>query len=149
MENSTRQFEGIGDVISETRQCLCGCGQVFPVFWGNLRYNTDYEVKFVAAHLVHRDSGPHVWFLLGSGPWFQGDDRNCWVTMHLYVDDDGNVVTRIEDPEESPLWPSRNQAYRYLSREEVLAQDGAKEWAIGRRLDFENHHSPTEQFLRH
>jgi hypothetical protein len=148
MENSTRQFEGIGDVISETQQCPCGCGQVFPVFFGSLRYNPDYELKFVAAHLVHCDSDPHVWFLLGSGPWFQGDDRNCWVTMHLYVDDDGNVVTRIEDPEESPLWPSRNQAYRYLSREEVLAQNGAKEWAIGRRLDFENHHSPTGQFLR-
>jgi hypothetical protein len=69
--------------------------------------------------------------------------------MHLYLDDDGNVVTRIEDPEQSPLWPSRNQAHRYLSREEVLAQNGAKEWAIGRRLDFENHHSPTGQFLRH
>ena len=120
---------------------------MFPVFFGTLRYSGDYEVVFVAAHLVHGDSGPHVWFMLGSGPWFE-DARNCWVTMHLYIDDDDNVVTRIEDPEESPLWPSRNREFRYLSREEVLAKDGAKEWAIGRRLDFENHHSPTEQFLR-
>ena len=148
MENSTRQFEGIRDVSSETRKCPCGCGQMFPVFWGSLWYKPDYEVKFIAAHLEHCDSGPHVWFLLGSGPWFQGDDRNCWVTMHLYVDDDENLVTRIEDPEESPLWPSLNQSYRYLLREEVLAQDGAKEWAIGRRLDFENHHAPTGEFLR-
>src|SRR5262245_6402014 len=65
MEESTRQFEGIGDVISEPRECPCGCGQVVPVFWGNLRYNPDYEVKFVAAHLVHCDSGPHVWFRTG------------------------------------------------------------------------------------
>lgn len=148
MENSTPQCEGIGEVISETRQCPCGCGQLFPVFWGNLRYNPAYEVKFVAGHLVHGDSGPHVWLLLGSGPWFEGDERNCWVTMHLYVDDDENLVTRIEDPEESPFWASRNRVYRYLSREEVLAQNEAKEWAIGRRLDFENHHSPTGQFLR-
>jgi hypothetical protein len=68
--------------------------------------------------------------------------------MHLYLDDQENVITRIEDPEESPLWPSRNQAYRYLTREEVLAHTGAKEWAIGRRLDFEDHHLPTKQFLR-
>jgi len=121
---------------------------MFPVFWGTLRYKPDYQVKFIAAHLAHCDSGPHVWLLLGSGPWFQGDDRNCWVTMHLYVDDDENLVTRIEDPEESPLWPSRDRAYRYLLREEVLAQDGAKEWAIGRRLDFEKHHALTVQFLR-
>jgi hypothetical protein len=68
--------------------------------------------------------------------------------MHLYLDDEENVITRIEDPEGSPLWPSRNQANRYLTREEVLAQNGAKEWTIGRRLDFEYHHSPTKQFLR-
>ena len=148
MENSTRKFEGIGDVSSETWRCPCGCGQVFPVFFGTLRYSGDYELKFLAAHLEHCDSGPHVWFMLGSGPWFE-DGRNCWITMHLYIDDDDNVVTRIEDPEGSPLWPSRNQEYRYLSREEVLTQEGAKEWAIGRRLDFEKHHSLTEHFLRH
>jgi hypothetical protein len=148
LENSTRQFEGIEDVLADTMQCHCGCGQEFPVFFGRLRYSDDYELVFVAAHLVHGNSGPHVWFTLGSGPWFDDDNRNCWVTMHIYVDDDDNVVTRIEDPEESPFWPSRNQEYRYLSREEVLALDGAKDWAIGRRLHFVNHHSATSQFLR-
>ena len=148
MENSTRHFEGIREVRSKTWLCPCGTGHEFQVFWGSLRYSPDYEVKFVAAHLEHSDSGPHVWFLLGSGPWVQGDDRNCWVTMHLYLDDQENVITRIEDPEESPLWSSRNLEYRYLTREEVLAQNGAKEWAIGRRLDFEYHHLPTKQFLR-
>jgi hypothetical protein len=148
MEDNALQFEAIEDLLAETMQCHCGCGQVFPVFFGRLRYSDDYGLVFVAGHLVHGDSGPHVWFTLGSGPWFEGDNRNCWVTMHVYVDEDDNVVTRIEDPEASPLWPSRNQEYRYLTREEVLARDDAKEWAIGRPLDFVNHHSATRQFLR-
>lgn len=137
----------IEQLTSENRTCPCGCGQVFPVFLGRLKYGDEHEFRFKAAHLTHGDSGSHVWLLLGSGPWFENDKRNCWVTMHLYSDNE-NTITRIEDPEESPFWPSHDEGERYLTRLEVMSQDGGKEWAINRRLDFEDHHEPTAAFLQ-
>lgn len=137
----------IDRVSRVNRICPCGCEQSIPVFWGELQYGPDRRVAFAAAHMEHCDNGPHVWLLLGSGPWFADDERNCWVTMHLYTDED-NVVTRIEDPEESPFWRWERRQDRYLTREEVLSHEGGKEWAIDRRLDFEEHHVATADFLR-
>lgn len=136
----------IETIFESSRNCPCGCGQVFPVFTGRLRYGAEDEVTFKAAHLNHCESGPHLWLLLGSGPWFEGDARNCWVTLHVWVDDK-NVKTSITDPTESPFWLERTDKERYLTRDEVLSQKGGKEWAIERRLDFEEHHKPTERFI--
>jgi len=119
---------------------------VFPVFEGRLRYDGDHFVKFKAGHLAHCETGPHLWLLLYSGPWFEGDDRNCWTTLHVWVAD-GNVQTSIADPDESPFWPTRSESHRYLRREEVLSQPGGKGWAIDRRLEFEESHPPTRRFL--
>ena len=137
----------IESIASEDRICPCGCGQQFPVYSGRLKYGPGHEAYFAVAHMEHCDSGPHVWFLLGSGPWFDGDTRNCWVTMHLFTDEE-NVITRIEDPQKSPFWHWQDSSDRYLTRDEVLSQEGGKDWAINRRLDFENHHPATAQFLR-
>lgn len=136
----------IEQISSELRICPCGCGQSFPIFSGSLRYNPEQIALFKAAHMQHCDSGPHIWLLIGSGPWFNGDERDCWVTLHLWVKE-AEVITRIEDPNESPFWPSHSDEERYLTREEVLSQDGGKEWAINRRLDFEKHHEETAAFI--
>lgn len=133
------------ETISESQKtCPCGCEQVFPAFTGTLRYGPEQIVAFRAGHL--RDPGPHLWLQLGSGPWFEDDGRDCWVTLHLWVDGT-EVKTSISDPAKSPFWPEHSDKERYLSREEVLSREGGKEWAIARRLDFEEHHKPTERFL--
>jgi hypothetical protein len=111
-----------------------------------MRYGPDQTVLFKAAHMQHFSSGPHVWVLFGSGPWFEGDQRDCWVTLHLWATET-DVVTRIEDPSESPFWASHQESERYLTREEVLSREGGKEWVIGRRLDFVSHHNMTNAFL--
>ncbi len=136
----------IENLTLEDRICPCGCGQSVPVYLGQLRYGPDNHAGFAVTHMEHCESGPHVWFMLRSGPWVAGDDRDCWVTMHLYTDND-NVVTRIEDPDKSPFWRWEKRTDRYLTREEVLSQEGGKDWAIDRRLDFEAHHQPTVHFL--
>ena len=134
----------------EQRKCPCGCGQLFPVFTGNLDYGPDSYTVFQAAHLKHAGSGPHVWLLLRTGPWVKDDARDCWVTLHLYLDQrhkEEGIVTFITDPEKSPFWPGRSEEHRYLRREEVLRQPGGQEWAIARRLEFERQHKPTYEFL--
>jgi hypothetical protein len=67
--------------------------------------------------------------------------------MQLWVDEE-TVTTRIEDPQKSPFWPSRDELCRYLTRDEVMEREGGKDWAIQRRLDFENHHPATQEFLQ-
>ena len=129
----------------DKQTCPCGCGQVFSVFTGNLDYASDSSAIFQAAHLKHADD-PHVWLLFRTGPWVRGDPRDCWVTLHLYLRDQ-DIVTVIADPQESPLWPTRSQEHRYLTRSEVLQQPGGKEWVIERRLEFEEQHRPTHEFL--
>ena len=129
---------------AELRTCRCGCAQVFPLFTGLLRYEADSTVAFRAAHLFH--SGPHLWLLLGSGAWLKNDSRGCWVTLHTWLAD-GNVIARIEEPQESPFSDADVFGERRLSRAEVLAQEGALNWAIERRDDLVQLHEPTRNFL--
>jgi len=130
----------------ETKVCPCGCDQEVLLYKGELRYGTDSFVNFAVSHMEHCSSGPHVWLVLGTGSWFANDDRNCWVTLHLHSDGK-DIATRISDPEDSPFWRWRTDDDRYLTRQEVLAQDGGKEWAINRRIEFEEQHRATTEFL--
>ena len=116
------------------------------MYIGNMQYGDMGRIAFQVAHLEHCDSGPHVWLMVGSGPWFDNDDRDCWVTLHLWQEDN-EVKTSISDPQMSPFWASAEPKNRYLLREEVLAQPGGREWAIDRRLEFVNLHLPTDKFV--
>jgi hypothetical protein len=131
---------------AETLTCTCGCGNVFPLYSGLLSYGSGNEVAFRAAHLSHQDSGPHLWLLLGSGPWFQDDARGCWLTLHSWIASEG-VVAKVEEPVRSPFTARHAFEERRLSREEVLAQDGALEWAIERREELLQLHPESSRFL--
>ena len=136
----------IESIKSGSRACRCGCGQLFANFSGLLRYGPDNLVAFHAAHLSHGDSGPHLWLLLGSGPWFSDDSRGCWLTLHTWVAED-NVIAKVEEPGNSPFSESDCHGERRLTRNEVLAKHEALEWAIARRDDFVRHHQPSSAFL--
>ena len=133
-------------LIEIPRLCPCGCGNTFPVYSGRLKYGDENSVSFSVALMLHCPEGATAWMHLCSGSWFADDDRDCWITMQLCADSN-EVVTTIKDPQSSPLWPTRDSSERYLTRAEVLAQCGGKDWAINRRLDIEEHHAPTRQFL--
>jgi len=135
----------IENISAESRTCRCGCGQVFPLYTGLLRYQADRSVAFRAAHLFH--DGPHLWLLLGSGPWFKNDARGCWVTLHTWVAE-GKVIGRVEEPEESPFSDTDVFGEHRLGRDEVLAQEGALDWSIARRDDLMQLHEPSRNFLK-
>jgi hypothetical protein len=131
----------------ETRECPCGCAQPYSRYSGLMNYGEDSFVAFLAAHLYHADTGPHLWTALGSGPWIEGDDRGCWVVLHAWFTDEG-LITRIEDPGASPFRDEDVLGERLLSRAEVLNHDGGKGWAIERHLQFRSEHEPTSLFLK-
>jgi len=116
----------------EQRTCDCGCAQPYPSHVGLLRYGAS-ETVFEAALMHGEAKQPHLWVLLGTGPWFDDDSRDCWLTVHAWLDD-GNILTSIADPSGSPFTDEDACGGRWLSREDVLAQEGALEWAIARRL---------------
>jgi hypothetical protein len=130
----------------EERACPCGCGQQFPLFKGRMDYGDDRSVLFRAAHLSHPATGPHLWLVLGSGAWFDDDERDCWVVLHVWLDDD-NMVTRIEDAADSPFREGDVFDERLLTRAEVQAKEGAAEWAIDRRVEFAVRHEETAAFF--
>jgi len=136
----------IESIKSGPRACRCGCGQVFSSYTGLLRYGPDNLVFFNAAHLSHGDSGPHLWLLLGSGPWFVDDSRGCWLTLHTWIAED-SVTAKVEEPDNSPFSESGCFGERCLTRNEVLSKQGGLEWAIERRDDFVRHHQPSKAFL--
>jgi hypothetical protein len=83
------------------------------------------------AALISHSGRKHIWIVLGSGSWFENDPRDCWLTLHGWVND-GKILCRIEDPKNSP-WKTHDVFDgRLLSRDEVLLQNGAKEWAMSR-----------------
>lgn len=128
------------------RACNCGCGPVFPTFSGLLRYGSDNLVAFHAAHLFHEGCGPHLWLIFGSGPWFSDDSRGCWLTLHAWVAE-GQIVARVEEPDNSPFPESECYGERRLTRHEVFSRQGGLDWAIERRNDFVRHHQPSSVFL--
>ena len=136
----------IETIKSGSRECKCGCGQLFTIFSGLLRYGVDNLVAFHAAHLCHGESGPHLWLLFGSGPWFNDDPRGCWLTLHTSVAE-GQIIAKVEEPDDSPFLEGECYGERRLTRDEVLSKPGGVEWAIMRRDDFIRHHQPSFAFL--
>ncbi|MFZ6758751.1 hypothetical protein ACO0K9_16215 [Undibacterium sp. Ji50W] len=114
---------------SERCDCPCGCGQSASLLSGSFNYTTDRYVVFRTVLLQCDEGGAHVWSILRSGPWFKDDKRDCWLTLHTWINEK-NLATRIEDPENSPFSKLFLFTERLLTREEVLLQPGGKEWAF-------------------
>ena len=114
----------------ENWPCPCGCGKEFPCHTGLLHYDGDSHAVYRALLMRESQEDPHLWVLLGTGPWFEGDERGCWLTLHSWVTSDGSLTTRIEDPGSSPFTPQDAFDERLLERDEVLGRSGASEWAF-------------------
>ena len=60
---------------------------------------------------------------------------------------EGQIVTRVEEPDNSPFLESKCYGERRLARDEVLSKEGGLEWALERRDDFGRHHQPSSTLL--
>jgi len=134
-------------IDTEERVCNCGCENSFPVYSGWIRDDDGGEWGFSVAHLRHGESGgPHSFLLLGTGPWFKNDPRNCWVTFHTWLDNE-TIVTRLEDWEKTPFQPQDTVGGRLLLREEVLSIPEQFEGVFEIYDLFKDQHLPTAEFL--
>ena len=126
--------------------CPCGCGQSIKFLSGILNYEISRRAVFRTCLLQCKENGPHVWSQLGTGPWIENDARDCWVTLHTWVHDE-NLITRVEDPENSPFPNTYENDERLLTRQEVLAQAGGKEWAFATHDILTAEHDAISSFI--
>lgn len=110
--------------------CPCGCAKEFPRHTGILHYAEGAHAVYRASLMLEIEADPHLWVLFGTGPWFANDLRGCWLALHSWQSSDGTLSTRIENPENSPFRKDDAFGERLLTKDEVIAQQGAADWAF-------------------
>jgi hypothetical protein len=112
-----------------------------------LHYSSTGEAVF-RVHLLEKTAGePHLWVLLGTGSWIPSETRGSWITVHSWVTD-GELISRIEDPEDSPFSDADAFDERRLRRDEVFAQTGGPEWVFKCHDLIVEHHPAVKHFLK-
>jgi hypothetical protein len=140
------QMSTLSPVQTSTIACKCGCGRTYPLYTGMVGYGSESEVAFRAAHFSHPAQTKHLWLLLGSGPWFADDERGCWLILDSWINN-SDLIARVEDRDRSPFQSEDIFHERFLTRSEVMTQEGAVDWEIERRDDLLREHEETRRFI--
>lgn len=99
------------------------------------------------AHLLEMtEDDPHLWLLLGTGSWLPSEPRGSWITVHSWVTN-GELIARIQDPEDSPFVDADAFDERRLRRDEVFGQVGGAEWVFKCHDLIVAHHPAVRRFL--
>ena len=107
-----------------TKQCPCGCGKEVPQIEGTVR-DGDSFADF-AAYLMSEDGMSNLWLMFHTGPW-PGCERDCAIFVHSQTRPEG-LHAYILNAEASPFGPEEIDNLHLMTREQVLAQEGGKEW---------------------
>jgi hypothetical protein len=131
---------------STEHACPCGCGSNIDIVEGRYEYQESCNVVFRSALFPCKSGEQHVWTQLGSGPWNEGDSRDCWITLHTWADSE-NLSTNLAEHSDSPFIVLFETKERTLTREEVFAQPGGKEWAFEVNDALNTKHQAISGFL--
>ena len=91
-------------------------------------------------------SGPNMWLMLHTGPW-EGYKKDCAVIIHSVVDGEG-ITSFIKNHSDSPWKEVSIKELHFLTRDEVLAQEGAKYWVFETYEHFSEGVEEVDSFLR-
>jgi hypothetical protein len=118
----------IESVSSYLRQCNCGRNHEIEIIRGTLHYAKANETIFCAGLLEHQNE-KHIWLSFITGEWPNTNQPDCCVTIHVWVSN-GEQIMRIESGSSSPFNAEDIFECYPVTREQVLAVNGAKEWAV-------------------
>ena len=100
-------------------------------------YSEENQVGATVA-LIEHSGEKHVWISFITGEWPETGHEDCYVTSHIWSNEEGRIM-KIEDSLSSPFTSGEIYDCYPVTREQVLAQEGAKEWFIRTYLElFEN-----------
>jgi hypothetical protein len=110
------------------RPCNCGRDHDLKIIRGVFHYSdTNHTVFCVGLIEHHRDQ--HVWVSFITGEWPNTQEADCYVTSHIWSSAEGRIM-KIEDSSSSPFEAEDVFECYPVTREQVLAVAGAKEWFI-------------------
>jgi hypothetical protein len=110
------------------RKCKCGRDHENKFIRGMFKYSDEDETAFCLAMLEHQNER-HIWLSFITGEWPNTNQEDCAVTCHIYTNEKGRVFT-IQNGEDSPFSNDDIFDCYQVTREQVLAVNGAKEWFI-------------------
>lgn len=110
------------------RKCNCGEDHEIKIILGIFHYGEVNNVVFSVA-LIEHSKERHVWVSFITGEWPETNHDDCYVTSHIWANSEGRVM-EIEDSSSSPFEEKDVFESFPVTREQVLAQEGAKEWFI-------------------
>ena len=114
------------------RPCNCGRDHDMKIIRGVFNYADGSNTIFCVGLIEHQDDR-HVWVTFITGEWPGTNEEDCFVTSHVWLTPD-NRIMRIEDSSSSPFDSEEVFDCFPVTREQVLAQDGAKDWFINTYL---------------
>ncbi len=115
------------------RQCNCGEDHLIRIIQGMFHYAEDNNVAFCVALIDHQNE-KHVWVSFITGEWPNTNHKDCYVSSHIWSNEEDRIM-KIKDSSSSPFKSEDVFDCFPVSREQVLAVDGAKEWFITTYLD--------------
>ena len=110
------------------RKCDCGKDHDIKIINGMFYYIESNYVAFCVA-LIEHSKERHVWVSFITGEWPETNHEDCYVTSHIWSNPEGRIML-IEDSSSSPFSEKDICESYPVTREQVLAQEGAKEWFI-------------------
>ena len=122
-------FQSFIENRSETsRKCNCSEDHEIKIINGIFHYSGENHVCAAIA-LIEHFGQKHIWVSPITGEWPGTGHEDCYVTSHIWTSDSEKMM-HIEDSLASPFTSSEIFDFYPVTREQVLAQEGAKEWFI-------------------
>ena len=113
---------------TKTRKCNCGLGHTTEIITGIYHYTDKNYVGYIAS-LTEHDGEMHLWLGFIIGEWEGVKNPSCCILIHLYIVED-NLHMDIGKGDYSPFSNDEMFDSQVITRDQVLAQPGAKEWLI-------------------
>lgn len=117
-----------------SRLCDCGVDHDVKLIQGLFHYVESSHVAFCVALIEHQNE-KHIWVALITGEWPNTGQQDCYVCAHIWSDVNKNRIMRIEDATDSPFDAKDIFDCYAVTRDQVLAVQGGKEWVIDTYLN--------------
>jgi len=118
----------IESVSSYSRQCHCGKDHEVEIIRGTLHYDVANETIFCAGLLEHKNE-KHIWLSFITGEWPNTYQPDCCVTAPIWLSN-GEQLMKIESGSSSPFNSEDIFECFPVTRDQVLAVNGAKDWIV-------------------
>jgi len=130
---------------SKYRPCNCGRDHNMKIIRGRFHYSENSHCGCCVGLIEHQGER-RIWVSFITGEWPGTDQPDCYVTAEIWHSNEDRIM-KIEDSSTSPFEKEEVFNCYPVTREQVLAVDGAKDWFINTYLELFSIESEIENYL--